>query len=280
MVSPFVTLSVMVAAWVAFYLLARALRLEERGFEVRPLYAMYRSTALNSFIERLGGWNPRFWRVFGNVGVASFFGQVVFMTYILLQNLLRFVFEPAEASPVMPLIPGVTISLESLPWFFAAVGVVILFHELSHGVLAVAEGIPVKNAVLLVAVVTFGAAIEPDEEAFKASGIMARLRLLAAGSLVNLLMGLATIGVFYVAGMSLPEGVGLFLHWLYFTSINLALVNMLPIYPLDGGQMVRAFLELGPGWGRGLERVTTYCFLALMASNLVFSLVRFGLIPL
>jgi len=74
--------------------------------------------------------------------------------------------------------------------------------------------------------------------------------------------------------------VGLFLHWLYFTSINLALVNMLPIYPLDGGQMVRAFLELGPGWGRGLERVTTYCFLALMASNLVFSLVRFGLIPL
>lgn len=241
---------------------------------------MYRSKALNSYLIRVGRWNPRFWKVFGNIGVASFFGQVIFMSYILFQNLFRFIFVPKQASPVMPLIPGVTISFQSLPWFLAAAGVVILFHELSHGILAVAEGIPVKNAVLLVAVVTFGAAIEPDEEAFKASRMITKLRLLAAGSLVNLITGIITITIFFFLGSRLPEALGLFLHWLYFISINLALANMLPIYPLDGGQMVRTFLESKPKWGKSVERITRGGFLALMASNLIFSLVKFGLIPL
>jgi membrane-associated protease RseP (regulator of RpoE activity) len=266
--------------WAAFYLTANILKLDKRGLNVHPLYMMYRSTALNSFITRLGKWNPKFWKVFGNIGIASFFGQVIFMSYILFQNLYRFLFIPKQASPVMPLIPGVTISFQSLPWFLAAAGVVILFHELSHGILAVAEGIHVKNAVLLVAVVTFGAAIEPDEDEFKASRMLSKLRLLAAGSLVNLIIGLITIAIFFFLGSRLPEALGLFLHWLYFISINLALANMLPVYPLDGGQMVRTFLSSKPRWGKSMERLTMGSFLALMASNLIFSLVKFGLIPL
>ena len=43
-------------------------------------------------------------------------------------------------------------------------------------------------------------------------------------------------------------GYGAFLNWLYFISTNLALVNMLPVYPLDGGQMLRAWLSTQEGW--------------------------------
>lgn len=278
--SVFFTLAVIVTAWLGFYVLAVALGLQRRGVELHPLYVMYKSTGLNSLLLRLGGWRPSLWRAFGNVGVASFFGQVAFMSYVLFRNLYNFIYVPREASPVMPLIPGVTVSFQSLPWFLAAAGVVILLHELSHGVMCVVEGVKVKSAAVLLAVLTFGGAVEPDEESMEAAGVMSKLRIFAAGSLVNLVTGLLLVVVFFIAGDVLPGAVGLFLNWLYFLSINLALVNMLPVYPLDGGQMLRTYLETRPGWGRALERVAMFCFLGLMASNLILSLANFGFIPL
>jgi membrane-associated protease RseP (regulator of RpoE activity) len=255
-------------------------KFERFGFEIHPLYVMYKSKRLNSLLIRLGKWNPSFWQVFGNIGIVSFFGQVSFMAYLLIRNLYKFVFVPQQASPVMPLIPGVTIRFSSLPWFLVAAGVVILLHELMHGIQCAVEGIPVKNAALLVAVLTFGGAVEPDEEAMQASKLISRLRVFASGSLINLITGLVVIMIIFIFQGGLPSWVAIFLNWLYFLSINLALVNMLPVYPMDGGQMARAWLEIHEGWGRAMEKVTKYCFLALIVSNLIFSLIQFGLIPL
>ena len=147
--SAYFSLALIVAGWFVFYFLAVALKLERFGLDLHPLYAMFKSTRLNAFLVRLGRWNPGLWRVVGNIGVASFFGQVLFMSHLLLKNLYRFFYVPSQASPVMPLIPGVTIRFSSLPWFLAAAGVVILFHELAHGVMCVVEGIPVKSAAVL-----------------------------------------------------------------------------------------------------------------------------------
>jgi len=347
------------SVWLIFYLLASALKLHRFGVEVRPLYALYKSTRMNAFLSRVGSWRPGIWRVFGNIGVASFFGQVAFMSYILFQNLYRFIFVPKEASPVMPLIPGVTISFQSLPWFLAAAGVVILLHELGHGVQCVVEGVKVKSAAVLVAILTIGGAVEPDEDSIKGAELMSRMRIFSIGSFVNLVTGLVIAILFYImsgqipgftssafrslclvltwvalaciltcltltfpitaldsrrlrarkglrrlfrgsvalalassfagvvvtitffiSNVRLPDAVWVFLHWLYFLSINLALMNMLPIYPLDGGHMLRAYMETKQGWGKAIEKAAMFGFLGLMASNLVLSLARFGLIPL
>lgn len=276
----YATLVLLVGGWFVFYLLARRMKLERHGVELHPFYAMYKSTRLNSVLVRVGSWRPGLWRVVGNLGVASFFGQVVFMTYMLFQNLYKFLYVPAEASPVMPLIPGVTIHFQSMIWFLAAAGVVILLHELSHGVMCVAEGIEVKSAALLVAVVTFGGAVEPDEESLGRAELMAKLRVFASGSLVNLVTGLLVVGVFSVVGGGLPQVVGMFLNWLYFLSINLAMVNMLPIYPLDGGLILKTLTGSMNRGGEILRRITMYGFLSLVAFNLAFSLFRFGLIPI
>ena len=276
----FASLGIFILAWFAFYLAAKAARLERLGLEISPLFMIYKSTRLNLLIERLAMVSPGFWRVFGNVSVASFFGQVAFISYLLFQNLYRFIFVPAKASPVMPLIPGVTIQFSSLPMFLLVAGVVILFHELSHGVQCVVEGIQVKSAAIVFAVVTFGGAVEPDEESMNAASMISKLRVFAAGSFVNLLMGILVNVVFVFFGSWISGGAEVFMYWLFFLSINLALVNMLPVYPLDGGQMVRTYLASKPGWGRSLEKVTMYGFMALMASNLLLSLVRFGLIPI
>ncbi|MFH0849717.1 MAG: hypothetical protein V1924_02110, partial [Candidatus Bathyarchaeota archaeon] len=106
-----------VVAWFLFYFLAKQMKLDERGWDIQPYYALYKSTKLNDIIKRIAGWNPGFWRVLGNIGIAASVGQATFLTYILSRNLWNFVFRPEQASPVQPLIPGVTISMNSLPWF-------------------------------------------------------------------------------------------------------------------------------------------------------------------
>jgi Zn-dependent protease len=54
---------------------------------------------------------------------------------------------------------------------------------------------------------------------------------------------------------------------------------MLPIGPLDGGQMWRAITEYSPS-GKLLQNVATYAFLALIVGNIVFSFNLFGLVPI
>lgn len=247
---------------------------------MHPLYAIYKSTRLNAFLERLGHLSPKLWRVLGNIGIVFSVGEVLFMTHLLLLNLYRFFYIPERASPVMPLIPGVTIRLESLPWFLAAAGLVILLHELAHGVQCVVEGVPIKSSAILLAVVTFGGAVEPDEKAMESARRMSRMRIFAAGSFTNLTTGLILLVIFFLFGNFIQDTVYAFLQWFYFLSINLAMVNMLPIFPLDGGQMFKAFVGSLPSGGLVLQRVTMYGFLALMAFNIGLSLVKFGIIPI
>lgn len=204
-------------------------------------------------------------------------GEIIFMSYLLFINLHRFLYLPERASPVMPLIPGVTIRPESLPWFLAAAGIVILIHELSHGVQCVVEDVPIRSSAILLAVVTFGGAIEPDEERLEKASTSSKMRIFAAGSMANLATGIILIILFILLGEALPEPVYILLQWVYFLSINIALVNMLPIHPLDGGRIFKAFIST---WSRSLiiERVAMYSFIALIASNLILSLIRFGFI--
>jgi len=273
-------LGVILAGWIAFYFIAKNLKLDRYGFEVRPYYVMFKSTVLNDILLRIGGWHPKFWRVLGNMAIVSFFGQVSFLTYLLFQNLYRFLFVPSEASPVMPIIPGVTISMSSLPLFLAAAGLVILFHELGHGIMCAVEGIKVKSSAVLFAIITFGGAVEPDEESMLAAPMISQLRVFAMGSFVNLIMGVLVNLVFVLIGQGITGLVLDYLNWSFFLSVNLAMVNMLPVYPLDGGQMTRIYLSSKPDWGVKLERVAMFGFLGLMVSNLVLSLIQFGIVPL
>lgn len=277
--SPMFTLTALVAAWFVFYFAAKLAKLDERGVALHPLYALFKSTRLNNFIIRLAGWNPGFWRVLGNIGVAASVGQAIFVSWVLFKNLWSFIYVPEQASPVQPLIPGVTISMNSMPWFLAAAGVVILVHELSHGVQCVIGGVPIKNSAFMLAVITFGGAVEPDEEAMEKADYMTRMRIYASGSLVNLVMGLLTIPLFIFLGRYMPIHLVVFLNWLRFISINLALMNMLPIGPLDGGQMWREYTET-LGSGQLLQTAATYGFIALVLGNIGLSLAKFGFIPI
>jgi len=273
------TLALVLVAWLVFYLAAKRFKLDERGWVLEPYYALYKSTRLNDFVKRIADLNPGFWRVLGNVGIAASVGQVSFITYILVKNLWSFFYAPEQASPVQPLIPGVTISVDSMPWFLLGAGVIILTHELGHGIMCYVEGVKVKSTAVMLAVITFGGAVEPDEESMEQASLMSKMRIFAIGSLVNLATGLLTIPLFIAFGRIMPVQLIIFLNWVYFVGINLAMMNMLPIGPLDGGQMWRTYTERLEG-GAKLQSLATYGFIALILSNISLSLAKFGFVPI
>lgn len=272
-------LALLVGVWFAFYALVKLLKVQRDDLEVRPYYALYKSTRLNSFIAKLANWSPGIWQLIGNVGIVAAVGEAIFGTWLLLNNLLKFILRPETAAPVLPLIPGVTISAASLPWFMLGAGVVILFHELSHGIQCVLEGVKVKSAALMVAVITFGGAVEPDEEDMNKASLQSKLRIFAAGSIINLIMGLLLLPIIRVFGGAMPVALGLFVNWVYFISINLAVMNMLPIGPLDGDRIWRTLTEKHPV-GKLLQKGATYIFVALILGNIILSFNLFGLVPI
>src|ERR1700692_562167 len=115
--------------------------------------------------------------------------------------------------------------------FFAS----ILFHELSHSMVARAYKIRVDSITLFV----FGGVsrISPD-----ASRAIQEFNIAVAGPIASLFLG----GVFYALTIFFPYGTmtGALALWLAGINVLLAIFNLLPGFPLDGGRIFRAIV-----WG-------------------------------
>jgi Zn-dependent protease/CBS domain-containing protein len=133
--------------------------------------------------------------------------------------------------------------------FFAS----ILIHELSHAVAGRAQGIPVRKITLFL----FGgmAHAEGGPRSPKAEFVMAIVGPLTSAviGIVSLVAGFALAGSAFDPGL-LETNAGFFaalrqvgpvptlLLWLGPINIVLAIFNMIPGFPLDGGRVLRAIL--------------------------------------
>jgi membrane-associated protease RseP (regulator of RpoE activity) len=198
-----------VVIWIGVYLVGRVIRLERFGFVLSPLYFMYKTTALNEWIDSVAQKRRGLWRTLGNVGIATGVGLMAFAIYKLGQNLYNLFYHveaAASIQPVLPL-PGLTISWESFPYLVVAISLVLATHELAHGITTRVDNVPLKSAGIFVAVVLFGGFVEPDEEQLQKASSQTKMRVYAAGSFTNAAVGLvmllllanfaATIAPFY-----------------------------------------------------------------------------------
>jgi Zn-dependent protease/predicted transcriptional regulator len=112
----------------------------------------------------------------------------------------------------------------------------IVFHELCHSLVATRFGIPMKGITLFI----FGGVAEMDEEppSAKAEFLMA-----AAGPLSSIVLALVFYGIFFFGeqgGWPVPlTGVIGYLSWI---NAILAVFNLVPAFPLDGGRVLRSAL--------------------------------------
>lgn len=170
----------------------------------------------------------------------------------------------------------------AVTYFAMAVVSVLLFfssivlHELAHSVVAKAYRIPVKSITLFI----FGGVAHITREA-KRPG--AELLMAAAGPITSLLLGFAFLGLWWVLGANDHRPIDHVLFWLALTNGALAVFNMIPAFPMDGGRVFRSLVwlisrnfyssTLVAAWtGRGIAWLGMGAgILAVMGTNVVIA---------
>jgi Zn-dependent protease len=113
----------------------------------------------------------------------------------------------------------------------------ICARELAHCFVAINRGMPVRSVTLYV----FGGAPRISEQDTRP---IPELLVAIAGPVSSLIIA----GIFYalsyaLAGAATPMPAE-FMQWLFFFNIMIALFNLIPAFPLDGGRGLRAILQL------------------------------------
>jgi len=129
--------------------------------------------------------------------------------------------------------------------FFASV----LAHELAHSLVGRANGVTIKSITLFI----FGGMAQMTREATKAS---AELKMAAAGPACSLVIG----GIFGLLWFFIPdmaEPMASMCLWLFFVNVALAVFNLIPGFPLDGGRVFRSLMWRFSGNYQRSTRIAT-----------------------
>ena len=126
-------------------------------------------------------------------------------------------------------------------WFIGAVATILFFlsvlvHELSHSVLAINRGIPVQGITLFI----FGGVSQIGKEARTP---LVEFIIAGVGPLSSFVLAAAFYGG-YLLFQGTSVHVAEIAITLAFINVSLALFNMLPGFPLDGGRVLRSII-----WG-------------------------------
>jgi len=149
--------------------------------------------------------------------------------------------------------------------FFASV----VTHELAHSLVANRLGQPVRRITLFI----FGGMAHLSREPSNAT---AEMNIAAVGPLTSLALG----AMFWVCER-IAAGVGLPLLWaavfkyLAFINVALALFNLLPGFPLDGGRILRGLL-----WRRSGDLRAATARAADWGAGIAFGLMALGLVEI
>nr|MDO8062050.1 site-2 protease family protein [Candidatus Freyrarchaeum guaymaensis] len=183
----------LLAFWSGILIVDRIFNLKKYGLDVFPFLIIYRTEKFNKFISKVAFKSPRLWIALGNIGIPLSYTALGYGVYLLTLNLLNVFVQPQQASPIVPLIPGVTITGLSFLYALLGIMVTLAFHELAHGIMARAENLPVKSSGLLFLLFLPGGFVEIEEDAMVAAHPKTRLRVLSAGSAVNLVTALIAL---------------------------------------------------------------------------------------
>lgn len=158
------------------------------------IIALYRTKIGLKLMDKIGRRHPKFIVRLANVGVWAGFLGMLFMVGFMIYGLHLLVFVPSAEPLFSPVLPGVHIpgSPITLPLFggLIALFAVVAIHEFSHGVVARAFNIPVKNSGFVMFGPLPGAFVEPDEKKVDKSPRKTQLAIFAAGPWSNILLSL------------------------------------------------------------------------------------------
>ena len=178
-------------AWVIILGVAKGLKLEKHGFELKIYSLVYKNQQVQSILTKILGRTRRGIKVFANVSVVAGFLMMGFAFWFLLSNVSKFFVAPTEFSQLTVLIPGVTLtSGPAILYFLLSIPIVLIIHEGAHGIVATLEKIKIKTGGFAIFIAMFAGFVEPDEEEFNKAKKISKLRVIGAGATSNVIFAL------------------------------------------------------------------------------------------
>jgi membrane-associated protease RseP (regulator of RpoE activity) len=191
-------IAIVILLWDIIGLLNRWYDLEKHGFTVSPGMIMWRTKRGLNFIDRVAGVSKRGWRAYGSLAAGVGIFAMVFIFAMLVLNFIFLLTRPLIQLPGVVLVyPGLIPWLPFVPWIIS-IASVLLVHEFSHGLMLRAQDLQTKSVGGLVIVVLFGAFVEPNEKQLMRAPISKRLRMFAAGSMGNFVLGLVCLVLLFM----------------------------------------------------------------------------------
>ncbi len=175
-------------AWVVIIVIAKALKLEKYGFELKAYSLVYKNKSVNDVLIRVLGRTERGIKIFANISVIAGFIMMGFAFYFLLNNVSNYFVAQSNFSELTVLIPGVTLtSAPAITYFLLSIPIVLVIHEGAHGIVAALEKIKIKTGGFAIFIALFAGFVEPDEEEFDKAKKISKLRVIGAGATSNVL---------------------------------------------------------------------------------------------
>lgn len=166
----------------------------------------------------------RLGRIFGIPVGFHYSWFVIFFLITLSLALYQFPYEYPSWPRSTYWVIGIITSL----LFFAS----IVVHELSHSIVALSGGIPVKSITLFI----FGGVAQISKEA---TNPRTELVMAAAGPLSSLVIaGIFSVILLFTSAVNEP--IAALAKWLAQINLLLAIFNLIPGFPMDGGRIFRS----------------------------------------
>lgn len=132
----------------------------------------------------------------GYISVGAGYVGLIIISYILIKNLYDLFTVPAVVSGVSLVLPGVNVpGLGVLPFWYwlLSIFLIAIVHEFSHGIVARAHNVPVKNTGIVFFGPIMGAFVEPDEKKLSKEKDIVQYSVLAAGTFSNILLAIVAL---------------------------------------------------------------------------------------
>lgn len=142
-------------------------------------------------------------------------------------------------------------------WHYWVIGIIasllffasVVAHELAHSLVGRANGIPIESLTLFI----FGGVAQMTREVTRPG---TEFKMAIAGPVCSLIIG-GLFGILWLLLGSITETITAVIFWLAIMNVALAVFNLLPGFPLDGGRVFRSLLWHFTGNYRLSTRIAT-----------------------
>lgn len=191
MIEYVIALLVVIAYFVAIYVLKKKGILAKHHFTQGTIFLMWRTEGGKKVIEKLSKFR-RFWLVYATVAKWICLGVAIFMMALLMWEATLVSRIPASQAPGPEMILGIPGINPIIPIWYGIIALIIavVVHEFAHGILTRVGKMDIKSLGVIFLVIPLGAFVEPDEEAIVKADRKRRTSIYAVGPGTNIILAL------------------------------------------------------------------------------------------